>query len=69
MIRKPKRNINGVNIMLDDLQEVTIGQIALTNMYFIEALVNVPEMKGSLTRQELLVEIQKIKEENNGKKD
>jgi hypothetical protein len=69
MIRNLKRNISGVNIMLDDYREVTIEQIALTNMYSIEALVNVLEMKGLLTKQELLAEIQNIKEEHKGKKD
>ena len=54
--------------MLEDLQEVTIDQIALTNMYSIEALVNVLEMKGLLTKQELLAEIQNIKEEYKSKK-
>jgi hypothetical protein len=68
MIRKPNRNISGVNIMLDDLNEVTIDQIALTNMYSREALVNVLEMKGPLTKQELLAEIQNIKEEHESKK-
>jgi hypothetical protein len=55
--------------MLDNLQEVTIDQIALTNMYSIEALVNVLEMKDLLTRQELLTEILKIKEEHKSKKE
>jgi len=55
--------------MLDDPQEGTIDQIALTNMYSIEALVNVLETKGILTKQELLAEIQKIKEEHKAKKD
>ena len=49
--------------MLDDPQEVTIDQIALTNMYSIEALVNVLEMKKLLTRKELLAKIQRINEE------
>lgn len=54
--------------MPDDPQEVTIDQIALTNMYSIEALVNVLEMKELLTRQELLAEIHRIKEEHTGTK-
>ena len=55
--------------MLDDPQEVTIDQIALTNMYSIEASVNVLELKGLLTKQELFVEIRNIKEQHKGKKD
>jgi hypothetical protein len=46
MIKKLKKTIKGANMMLDDLQEVTIDQIALTNMYFIAALVKVLAMKA-----------------------
>ena len=54
--------------MADKGQEVTIDEIAISNMYSIEALVNVLELKGLLTKKEILDEINRIKlEQRSGK--
>ena len=44
-------------------EEVTIDEIAISNMFSIEALVNLLEAKDLITKQEVLDEIQRVKTE------
>jgi rRNA-processing protein FCF1 len=41
---------------------VSWGDIAWSNMYSIEALMNTLEKKGLITKQEVLEELQKLKD-------
>ena len=54
--------------MAEKRREVTIEEIALSNMFSIEAIVNLLDSKGLVTKQEILVEIQRIKTEYMSKK-
>ena len=49
--------------MADKGKEVTIEEIALSNMFSIEAVVNLLESKDLITKQEILEKIQRIKTE------
>ena len=54
--------------MADKGKEMTIEGIALSNMFSIEAIVNLLESKNLITKQEILEEIQRIKTEYMSKK-
>ena len=43
-------------------KKVSWGDIAWSNMYSIEALMNTLEKKGLITKQEVLEELQKLKD-------
>ena len=43
-------------------EEITVEQIALTNMYQFEALLNVMEKKGLVTSQEVMEELEIVVE-------
>jgi hypothetical protein len=45
-----------------DRETVTVEQIALTNMYQFEALLNVLERKGMVTSQEVMDELEIVVE-------
>ena len=45
-----------------DRETVTVEQIALTNMYQFEALLNVMEKKGLVTSQEVMEELEIVVE-------
>ena len=49
-------------------ETVTIEQIALTNMYQFEALMNVLERKGMVTSQEVMDELEFVVQTKGGKK-
>jgi len=49
-------------------KEVTIEEIALSNMFSIEAIVNLLAEKKLLTKQEILEEILRLKSEYMSKK-
>ena len=49
--------------MADKGREVTIEEIALSNMFSIEAVVNLLAEKKLLTKEEILDEILRIKSE------
>ena len=46
---------------LDTKEVVTVEELAISNMYTQEALINLLERKGLLTKQEVLEEIQRLK--------
>ena len=45
-------------------QKVSWEDIAWSNMYSIEALMNTLEKKGLITKQEVLEELQKLKDKH-----
>jgi hypothetical protein len=49
-------------------EEVTLEQIALTNMYQFEALLNVMEKKGLVTGKEVMDELEFVIQTKGGKK-
>ena len=51
-----------------DRETVTVEQIALTNMYQFEALLNVLERKGMITSQEVMEELEIVVESKREKK-
>ena len=51
-----------------DRETVTVEQIALTNMYQFEALLNVMEKKGLVTSQEVMDELEFVIQTKGGKK-
>jgi hypothetical protein len=51
-----------------DRETVTVEQIALTNMYQFEALLNVLERKGMVTSQEVMDELEFVVQTKGGKK-
>ena len=51
-----------------DRETVTVEQIALTNMYQFEALLNVMERKGMLTSKEVMDELEFVIQTKGGKK-
>jgi hypothetical protein len=46
---------------------VTLEELAISNMWEIEALINVLDRKGLISKEELLEEVKKIKEEHDKK--
>lgn len=46
---------------LDPKEVVTVEELAISNMYTQEAIINLLERKGLLTKQEVLEEIQRLK--------
>ena len=53
---------------MHDKKEVTISEIAISNMFSIEAIVNVPVSKGLVDKGELIEEIQRLKQEYDKRK-
>jgi hypothetical protein len=51
-----------------DRETVTVEQIALTNMYRFETLLNVLERKGMVTSQEVMDELEIVVESKREKK-
>ena len=49
-------------LILKEDKKVSWGDIAWSNMYSIEALMNTLEKKGLITKQEVLEELQKLKD-------
>jgi hypothetical protein len=49
---------------LDKKETVTVEELAISNMYVQEALVNLLTKKGILTEEEILEEIRLIKEKS-----
>ena len=45
-------------------EKVSWEDIAWSNMYSIEALMNILEKKGVITKQEVIEELWKLKDEN-----
>ena len=52
---------------LDSKEVVTFEELAISNMYAQEALVNLLEQKGILTKKEVLEEIKRVQVEANKK--
>ena len=52
----------------NERETVTIEQIAMTNMYQFEALMNVLERKGLVTSQEVMEELEVVVETKGRKK-
>ncbi len=50
-----------------NLEEVPLERIVLSNMYSIEALIDVLVEKGLVTKEEVLKRIEKVVEERKGK--
>ena len=48
---------------LDQKEIVTTDELAVSNMYVQEALLNLLEKKGIMTRKEIIEEIQRIRKE------
>ena len=48
---------------LDQKEIVTTDELAVSNMYVQEALLNLLERKGIMTRKEIIEEIQRIRKE------
>lgn len=46
---------------LDPKEIVSIEELAVSNMYVQEAIVNLLEQKGLITKEELLEEIKRLK--------
>ena len=46
---------------LDPKEVVTTDELAISNMYVQEAMVNLMEKKGIMTRAEIIEEIQRIR--------
>ena len=55
-------------IMLNDKKQVSIQEIAVSNMISIEALVRVLVKEGLVTRAEILEEIKQVKLEQESKR-
>ena len=47
-------------------EEVPLGRIVLSNMYSIEALIDVLVEKGLVTKEEVLKRMEKVVEERKG---
>ncbi len=50
-----------------NLEEVPLERIVLSNMYSMEALIDVLVEKGLVTKEEVLKRIEKVVEERKGK--
>jgi hypothetical protein len=48
---------------LDSSQTVTIEELALSNAFQLEALINVLEKKGVLNKEEILDELKQVKKQ------
>ena len=48
-------------------ETVSLEELAISNMYEIEAVIRVLEKKGLLTQDEVIKEIKKLKEEHSKK--
>ena len=48
-------------------ETVTLEELVISNMYEIQAVINILERKGLITKAEVLEEIIKLKEERNKK--
>ena len=52
--------------MTEKREQVTIDELAVSNMISIEALVNVLMAKGIVTKDELMEEVRKLKQVDYG---
>jgi hypothetical protein len=51
--------------ILDSKEVVSFGELLMSNVYTQEALVNLLEKKGIITKAELLEEIKRLREKRN----